>query len=171
MGRLVDNISQKHPQAFRSLVVPSMTNPRVHIILPGLLLDLRQLRRLLSLISRGDRIWTCPRTVPEDANRIAIRYSNPIYGETLPNQIVYQFPLFRDKTSGFPAEERTYVCLSLDVAEVIQCGLYFEDGQVKEDCFEDLSVFFNPIRFELLSQLRIWNEQISAYEDRNGDAR
>jgi hypothetical protein len=96
-----------------------MTDTNIDIALLGFFLDLRRLRRLLSVISRGDHIWLCPQTVSEEADWITIRYSNPIYGRTLPNQIVCRFPLYHDETSCFPVDERTYVCLSPDVAEEI----------------------------------------------------
>jgi hypothetical protein len=148
-----------------------MTNQHLEPIIPGFFIDLEQLRYLLIKISRGDRIWSCPRTVSEDSDWIAIHYSNPIYGEALPNQIIYRFPLFHDEASPFSAHEKTYICLSPHVAEEVQGGLYIEDDGVKEDSFEDLSVLLDPIRFELLRQLRLWDGQTAALEDRDGDVR
>jgi hypothetical protein len=160
----------KRPQMPGSLVVLGMTDTNIEITLLGFFLDLSQLRRLLAAISRGDHIWSCPQTVSEDADWITISYSNPIYGTTLPNQIVYRFPLFHDGTSCFPVDERTYVCLSPDVAEDIQVGLYIEEDGVKEDFCEDLGVFFDPIRAELLSRYRTWAGQVSSSREKDGGA-
>jgi hypothetical protein len=142
------NNSRKLPQNVRSVVVLGMTNHNVGIIF-GFLLDLTQLCRLLAAISLVDRVWSCPRNVPDDSSWIVIRYSNPVYGGTLPNDIIYRFPLIRSPICFFAEEETTYVCLSLDVAEEVQGGLYFENDEVKGDLLEDLNAFWEPIHTEL----------------------
>jgi hypothetical protein len=62
------------------------------------------------------------------------------------------------------------VCLSPDVAEEIQGGLYIEEDGVKEDFFEDLGVFFDPIRAELLRQYRTWSGQVRSSGEKDGGA-
>ena len=125
-----------------------MRDPNLGIV-SGFLLDLVQLRYLLAAISLGDRIWSCPASLPEDSSWLRIRYSNPLYGRTLPNEIIYQFPIIRSPICCFSEERTTYVCLSLAVAEEVQSGLYFEDAEVKGDFLEDLDAFWVPIHSQL----------------------
>jgi hypothetical protein len=83
---LLKTFRRKRPQTAGSVVVLGMTDTNIEITLLGFFLDLRQLRRLLAAISKDDHIWSCAETVSEETDRIIIRYSNPIYGTTLPNQ-------------------------------------------------------------------------------------
>jgi hypothetical protein len=115
----------------------------------GFILDLRQLDHVLLAISYGEHQWSRPKRVPAGARWIPISYSNPLYGSSLPNEVVFRFPIFREPLPFFSGRETTYVCLSPFLSSVVQQGLYFEDGDVKQDCFEDEHVFWRPLHEEL----------------------
>jgi hypothetical protein len=65
------------------------------------------------------------------------------------NNLIFRFPIFREPVPFLPAREMTYVCLSPYLGHAVQSGLYFEGGDVKEDCFEDWDVFWRPFHTEL----------------------
>lgn len=153
---------KKIPQNVRSLVDPRMSNCNLNTI-SGFLLDLKQLGRLLVSISTANRTWSCL-NVSEQSHWIAIRYSNPVYGGTLPNDIIYRFPLIRSPIWCFPATETTYVCLSLGVAEEVQGGLYFENDEVKRDFLEDLNTFWEPLHTELQRRVCLSYRRIGSPE-------
>lgn len=115
----------------------------------GFLVDLVQLRNLLLRISSGDHKWSCPRDIPPDETSISIRYTNPLYGPNLPNEIVFRFPVVLAPTLFYEARETTYACLSPFVAHAVQAGLYFQDDELRGDVFEDWDVFWLPIHAEL----------------------
>jgi CRISPR-associated endonuclease Cas3-HD len=117
--------------------------------LSGYILDLRQLDDALLIISHREHRWWRPQTVPVTSDWISIHYSNPIYGGSLPNSLVFQFPILREPIMFFPARETTYVCLSPHLSRVVQRGPYYEGGEAKEDFLEDWKAFWQPIHEEL----------------------
>lgn len=123
-----------------------------HFTIPsvsGYILDLRQLDDVLVTISHGYHLWWRPRRVPVFSDRISIHYTNPLYGGSLPNTLVFEFPLLREPIIFFPAQETTYVCLSPHLSRAVQEGLYFEGSEVKEDFLADWEAFWQPLYVEL----------------------
>jgi hypothetical protein len=105
-------------------------------------------------ISSGAHQWTClPATslmVGKQKRRcdwLVVGYSNP-NSECLPNLLSYCFPIIfdRDKDGG---GSRLLVCFAPDSMHPLCRGLYWEEDELKCDCFEDWERFWEPLRRSL----------------------
>jgi hypothetical protein len=113
--------------------------------------SLTDLEEVLAAVSHGNRRWSYAMAhdyARMNRNYVTITYSNPIYG-SLPNAISYHFPVVRSSTRHSP--DTMYVCMHPELAELGQCGLYFEGGRVLGDVLYDWDVFWSPIHKLLAS--------------------
>ena len=112
-------------------------------------MTLDELNAILRLISQGPHRWIASweQELVEDRKmvgqrRVRIRYSNPGFAD-MPTEISYFFPAFND---AMFEEAYLLVCLHPSLAIPAVKGLYFEEGVLKHDLWEDWQRFWPPLR-------------------------
>jgi hypothetical protein len=121
----------------------------------GMAVNLKTLRDVLETLSVNGRRWWIASDLNDAASRgyASIGYGDPKCENRL-NAVHFRFPVIGNTTQKAETE-RLVLLIDPSTCTAESPGFYWEDGRVVQDCLEDFSCFYPPLRRALMTRLQI----------------
>jgi hypothetical protein len=120
----------------------------------GFVVNLKTLREVLKGLSIDGRRWWIA-SDPHDAAEIGcvrVGYGDPDCTDRL-NTLYFQVPVLGNEVPR-AGMDRLVLLFEASTVSAAEPGFYIENGRVMQDCLEDFTCFFYPIRDALIARLR-----------------